>query len=392
MLSNDGQYVLFTANDASKLANAGTAFTDASPTTADLFAARITDGSINLLSRGTSSATTGAGTAVTLLGQSADGTYAIISTADASKFGLTDTNITSNDLLAINITSGAITALNHSNGSNTTTTASDPTFIAAIGDYAYFTVRNATTMGATADGSATKADLYRTQISSGAIKLLSFQSATPSAAMDGSYVSNSLVVSSDDRYVAFTSDVPTSAGGGAVFVVDTLASTIKQVNASYTQWGDARARAFAIDNNSLIFTTRYTGYLGGFGSKSDNEIGIFKFNISTGAISLLSHSATSSTYVAGSATFRGISGDSKTVYFTASDASQFGNNGSAFIDSAPAADDLFAVDVATGVIELVSGVNGVSLARPSVLKALGPMDRCDTRAPTPTTCRAVPVV
>lgn len=135
--------------------------------------------------------------------------------------------------------------------------------------------------------------------------------------------------------------------------------------------GRRKGPCLAIDNNSLIFTTRYTGYLGGFGSKSDNEIGIFKFNISTGAISLLSHSATSSTYVAGSATFRGISGDSKTVYFTASDASQFGNNGSAFIDSAPAADDLFAVDVATGVIELVSGVNGVSLGTAISFEGIG---------------------
>ena len=371
MISNDGQYLLFTANDASKLANGGTAFTASNPSTADLFAARISDGTIKLLSRGTSNATTSAGSAVTLLGQSSDGTFAIFSAADASKLGLSDSNTTSTDLLAVNISSGSVTALNHPSGSNTTTTASAPTFIQATGSHAYFTVNNATSLGASSDGSTTKADLYRTNISTGIVQLLSGRVDAPTAALDGNYVANTLVVSGDDRYVAFTSDVPTGPGGGAVFVIDTQTATIKQVNSGYTQWGSARPLAFANDNNALIFSTRYTGYLGGFSSTSDNHIGIFKFDLSTGAITLLSHSSSSSTNVSASSTYRGISGDGKTIFFTAMDASQFGNNGVAFTDSAPAADDLFAVDIATGKIELISGINGASLGTGVSFEGIG---------------------
>lgn len=49
------------------------------------------------------------------------------------------------------------------------------------------------------------------------------------------------------------------------------------------------------------------------------------------------------------------------MYFTAADATKFGNSGTAFTDSNTTADDVFAVNVTTGVIELVSGINGASL-------------------------------
>lgn len=143
--------------------------------------------------------------------------------------------------MSINIATGAIRPLNHPTGNSSTTTNSNPTFVAAIGDYVYFTVQDATTLSVAADGSTTKNDLFRTHVATGEVRLLSRDLTDSTKAMDGNFVPGSLVVSSNDRYVAFTSSVPTSAGGDAVFVVDTQTNTIKQVNGGYSLWGGAKA-------------------------------------------------------------------------------------------------------------------------------------------------------
>lgn len=69
MLSNDGQFVLFTAKDGTKLGQGASTFTDNAPTVADLYAVRISDGDIRLLSRAMGESNVTASTPLTLLGE-----------------------------------------------------------------------------------------------------------------------------------------------------------------------------------------------------------------------------------------------------------------------------------------------------------------------------------
>lgn len=375
LLTNDGQYALFTANDVSKLGNAGTAFSDSAPTSADLIAARLSDGQLRLLS---GAADVSSGAAVTLLGQSADGAYAVFSAADASRFGFSDPAIAATDLFSVEIATGTIRPINHPAGNLTATTSGAVTFQQVVGNDVYFSVADATTLGASADGDSTKADLYRANLISGDVKLLSFQQNNPSASMNGSVVANSLVVSSDNRYVAFAYSVPIGSSGGlsftqsgdGIFLVDTQAGSIRLVNwtgsqtqGSYGFWAGARPKAFTAGNTALIFESSYLSWTGsGLSGSGQYDKGIVAYNLASGGLSVLSHNPAGNLSVQGGPSlYRGISPDGQTAFFTAADASRFGNDGIAFSDAAPTSDDLFAVSVSTGRIELVSGLNGASL-------------------------------
>ncbi|MEB3200734.1 MAG: Calx-beta domain-containing protein [Synechococcaceae cyanobacterium] len=375
LLSNDGQYALFTANDVSKLGNAGTAFSDTAPSSADLLAARLSDGEIRLLS---GAAGVSGGTHVSLLGQSGDGRHAVFSAADATRYGFSDPAPSGTDLFTVEIATGTIRLLNHAAGNPSAATASNPTFLQVTGDYAYFSVADATSLGATGDDHVGKADLYRVNLSSGERQLLSFQQNNPAAAMNGSVVAGSLLVSNDDRYVAFAYNVPAGTGSGGlsftqggdgVFLVDTQAGTIRLVNwtgnqsqGSYGFWAGARPKAFTVGNGALIVESSYLSWTGsGLSGSGQTDKGILSYDLASGALAVLTHSPGGGASVQGAATvYRGISPDGQTVLFTAADASRFGNAGVAFSDGAPAADDLFSVSVGSGEIELISGFNGVS--------------------------------
>lgn len=381
ILSNDGKYVLFTANNASNYGNNNISFTDSNPNSADLFAVRLSDGQVSLLSSTTGDTNTSAAAAVTLLGQSSSGAYAVFSAADATKFGFTDQGTAVTDLFSVNIATGLIRLLNHPPETLTAAVNAIPTFIKVVGDYAYFTVKDSTILGASSDGDSSKQDLYRANLATGAVSLLSFTPINSNASMNGSYISDSLVVSSDNRFVAFSYSVPESTstgftfeypGGDAVFVVDTYTGSIKLVNhndqllQNKTSWalsGWAKAKTFADNNHELIFDTLISRHLADFSNTADNQYNsIMSFNLASGSINRLTHDATpGNRYQSSTSTYRGISSDGQIIFFTANDATKFGNNGSAFTDSATTATDLFAVNVKTGLIDLISGDNGISL-------------------------------
>jgi hypothetical protein len=78
---------------------------------------------------------------------------------------------------------------------------------------------------------------------------------------------------------------------------------------------------------------------------------------------ILSHTAASKQQIAPSVTLLGVSEDSRLAFFSANNASSFGNDGLAFIDSAATAGDLFAVNLANRQIELISGQNLASFGQ-----------------------------
>lgn len=188
-----------------------------------------------------------------------------------------------------------------------------------------------------------------------------------------------VVASADQRYVAFTDNVTGNAasvngfsfnpGGDIVLVADTLTGTVSVANhgntattVGYQAWGGGTARGFTADASSLVFTNAYLSYFNnGFTKSGDGDQAVMAYDLASGNQRLLSHSADATNKVQGAgASFQAMSLDGKWALFTANDATKFGNADTAFTDSNTTGADLFATDVKTGEIRLLSGVNGVS--------------------------------
>ena len=402
-LSPDGQWVLFTAADASRLGNQGTSFTDTSPGTTDLFAANLQTGEIRLLSHSSGSATASAGAVITLLGLSADGTAAVFQSPDASLFGFTDSAPGANDLFSVNLASGTIQLVSRASASLTTTSAGvATTFQKLLGSHVYFTAGNATAFGFSSDGNTSNADLFRYNLNTGTVQLLSHTTTSVDAALNAGYQSGSVTASADGRFVVFSMDLPASYGGftasitgTALFITDTTTGAIRLLNASnaagtnlwYAAWGGVASnpRFFTADSRSLVWQTG--GYLAsmysdltGYGTGSDGQYtpAAMLFDLSQGVLPagisqtnrLLSHAPAGVTVAGPSITLMGVSRDNRLAYFSAPDASRFGNSGTAFVDSATAATDLFAVDLQTRRLELISGQSGVSYGQVATWQGL----------------------
>ena len=198
-LSADGRYVLYTAADATKYGNAGTAFSDSATTVNDLFAADLQTGQIRLLSRSGSSQTTSAGVAPTPLGTTTNG-WAVFSAADASAFGFTDSAPGTTDLIAVNLADGTLKLISRASaGSANSSAATALSFEKSDGKHVYFSANNATAFGFTSDANTSRADLFRYDPSSGTLELLSHANSSTSAALGGSYRTGSLTVSPNGR-------------------------------------------------------------------------------------------------------------------------------------------------------------------------------------------------
>ena len=377
--SGDGQYILFKGSDATKFGNGGIAFTDSATGTDDLFAYRLSDGNIRLLTHASGNSAASSGAAVTYAGQSIDDSTIFVTTNDATRFGFTDADTAKADLIAISLTDGSYKLVSHTAAGQTAAGATISAFVKAIGSQVYFTTTDSTALGATSDGDATKTDLWRYDMGTGQTTLISHALGDATAAMNGSFVANSLVTTADQRYVAFTSDLPSGThdglsvgvGGNHLFVADTQSGSVVLANHSgssqsnstgYQAWGGASAKGFSADGATLVFDNAYLSYFNaGFAKSSDGDRALLAYDVATGNLRLLSHSADSSNKVQGAgATYQGMSADGKWVLFTSNDASKFGNSGKAFTDNSTGSADLFAVHVATGEIRLLSGVDGAS--------------------------------
>jgi hypothetical protein len=104
-MTPDGKWALFTANDASKFGNSGTAFTDSSASSADFFAVDVKSGEIRLLSGqdGVSN-----GSANTYAGLSDDGNIAYFTAANVNGLNglsgtLVDNNTSGGDLVGVRL-------------------------------------------------------------------------------------------------------------------------------------------------------------------------------------------------------------------------------------------------------------------------------------------------
>ena len=393
-LSADGRFVLFTAADARRFGNAGTAFTDVAPAVTDLFATDLRTGRIQLLSRG-ATATASAGVAPTLLGTTADG-WAVFSVANPTAFGFTAGAAATTDLIAANLVDGTLRLISRASaGAATTSAGVAVTCERVTGGHVYFSAADARAFGFTSDADATRADLFRFAPSTGTLELVSHAVTSPTAALGGSYRGGSLTVSPQGRFVAFVLDMQAASGGfstsvtgDALFIADMQTGAIRMVNAdnaegsrlSYGAWAGVQnePRFFSPDGTSFVWQSSYSGWIhsdrSGEASGWDSQNGTTAYVLDLGGgvrnagtpqtNRLVSHSPVSVTQAAAaSVTLVGVSGDGRVAYLTAADARAFGNDGVAFADPGPTVTDVIAVDLATRGMSVVSGDAAGSFGR-----------------------------
>jgi hypothetical protein len=305
VLSVDGRHVLFTAANAAKLGNDGTAFTDSAPAVNDLFATNLQTGEIRLLSRAVGNSLASAGVAMTLQGTTANG-HAIVSVTDASAFGFTDSAPSAADLLDIDLATGAIRLITRASASNTGTSAGAAGTVEKItGSHVYFYANDATKFGFT-DPATGEPDLFRYDAATDSLLLLSHATTSTTQALNAAFRTGSVTASADARYVAFVSNLLGTSGGftasvtgNGLFLADTHTGAIRLLNAtnaagntlSYSAWGNptSKPRFFTSDGNSFVWQT--SGYLGwtasdmtGYGAGADNQNtdGVMLFDLSQG--------------------------------------------------------------------------------------------------------------
>jgi len=405
-LSAGGRYVLFTANDATKLGNYGTAFSDSATGFADLFAADLETNQIRLLSHTAASATASAGVNVSLLGTSEDDRFAIFSSSDASAFGFSDSATNAIDLFAVSLNDGTIELISRAgSGTPSTTSGQAVGFEKIVGNHVYFTANDATKLGFSSDGDTSKADLFRYNLSTGAVDLISRTTSSATASLNGTYQSGSLTVSPDGRYVAFVVDLPSSFGGftvgiagGALLMLDTQTGALRMLNSSnnggsnlsYGAWSGianqaSNPRFFTADSKTFTWQTTYTNFIAitnkSFAAGVNQQYGsvALALDLSNGLATagetqlsrVLSHTAKGVDEIAPSVTLLGVSADSRLAFFSAGDASPFGNDGVAFTDSNTSATDIIAVDLTSRRLELVSGASDASFGQAATYRGLG---------------------
>lgn len=390
-LSKDGRFVLFTAADASKLGNDGIAFTDASPAVRDWFAADLQSGRITLLSHAASSLTQSAGAALTFVGTSDLGSFVVFSVLNAAPFGFADGDAAIADLISVQMETGAARLITRESA----VAASRSAAVAANaellqGDHVYFRAADATRFGFTADGNTANQDLFRFNLTTGVMQLLSRSATSATTAFHGTYATGSLVVSPNQRFVVFEANLQGSGSGFTVGVngraqllVDTESSVIRILNASdaaggtlsYTAWDGPRTRLFTPNSRAIVWESAYLGWFAvdnltyGPGASNQWTIAAFRMDLSNGVMpigtsqtgALLTHGPESLRQVAegGNHSLVGVSADSRFALFRVNDASRFGDHGIAFVDAAPTATDLLAIDLSSRHISLVSGQDGV---------------------------------
>jgi hypothetical protein len=126
----------------------------------------------------------------------------------------------------------------------------------------------------------------------------------------------------------------------------TAASAFSGISADSSAVVFSNVDATKFGNNGVAFTDTGTALTD-----------LFWWDKATGEQKLISHNSAAGNTASSltlNSIFRGISADSSAVVFANADATNFGNNGTAFTDADIASDDIFWWDKATGVQKLVT--------------------------------------
>lgn len=300
-ISDDGRYVAFTS-DALNVVAGQTDTNGAS----DVFLHDRVVGTTTLVSRTGASATTAGNGASTTPVISGDGRYvAFLSTATNLITGQTDTN-TANDVFLYDREAGTTVLVSRTSAS--ATTAADavsgaPVVLSSDGLYVVYS-SNATNLVAGQTDTAGTTDVFLFNRATGATVLVSRTST--SATTTGNAASSTASMSTDGRYVAFTSnatdlvtgqfDVPNS---NDVFLFDRVTSTttlVSHASTSVTTTANGASGTSTIsgDGRFVAYRSAATNLVTGQ-TDTNAATDVFLFERETGATTLVSHTSASLT-------------------------------------------------------------------------------------------------
>jgi len=394
-VSPDGKYVAFAAPNAAQLGNAGSggAFTEAGSATAnDVFVYNLSTGMLQLATHTAASQTTSADTVgSTFLGYSGDGKYLLFSNSDVSSFGngtgaFTDSLIAVTDILSYELATGNTELVTHSslagNANSSALTSASYVGSTADGLYTVFSANDATGYGnaglAFSDQTLGVQDYLAYNFGTQQTTLIT-HSALPGNTDSAGVVSSNLSFSADGSWAFFNAGNAGAFGNNGLAFSESSSSFTNTSNLFAYDFSNGHLTLLTHNSNagnaasSVTATTSFNWSNGAIavfsgidatqfgnngtafvdGATSNNDI--FVENLNTGVVQLVTHSAAAGNLVSsGVATsYVGASANGQYVFFTATDASKFGNNGTAFVDVNTAATDLFAYDTQTGEVRLM---------------------------------------
>ena len=333
-------YALFKASDASQFGNPdGTRFTDAGLATWDIILSN-PDGQLALVTHAPGDANRSAGIGTVLDWQTAPvvfGHHVIFSSPNAALLGnstaFTDANPAGLDYFSYDVRNGQTALITHDDASRTDSSyagvlsgrmgsgrylAYSATAISGLGD----------ANGAFSNADRSAADIVVFDVESGALQLVTHNTTASNLSSSVSSTAPPTLRAVTDHYVIFSAaDVGTFGTAEGYF------------------------KDSSIYSNDLIAYDVYTG-----------ELRLINHGPQLGALS---------TSVDTTISYQGALNDH--VYFSARDATTFGNNGVAFRDTDPDGPDLYAYDLHNGIINLVTHTTdlGTSAGRGSAYDVVG---------------------
>jgi hypothetical protein len=316
----DSKFLLFSADNAGVMGNNAQAFTDTQSTLSDVFAYELATGHITLITHDSLSGNrqSSAASAAAFIGTTADSRYVLFSSLDASGYGnngvaFTDASPNVGDVFAYDMMTQHIHLVSRSAAPGNLASANagiTGTGLSTDGRYAFLTTADVSLFGnegfSFIDSSRSQSDVLAYELATGRLQLLTH-----------------------------------SAAAGNITATSTTSSTFLGSNGQIAVFGNVNATGFG--NNGIAFT-----------DAAPAGTDLFAVNLNTGLIQLVTHnSAVGNLSSSGNAVYQGMSADGNYVFFTANDATQYGNNGTAFIDNNASNANLFAYDVQTGEIRLM---------------------------------------
>ena len=402
-LTKDGRYVVFTNVNATELGNIGTAFADGDNTKVDIFSYDITTGAQRLINHsGTSDSTSAMTTDAVFTSSyvSPDGKYVAFAAANASQLGnvggsgafVESGDATLNDLFVYNMSTGALQLATHTANSATTTKDNvGSAFLGYSGDGKYMLFSNndisnfGNGTGAFTDSLPAINDIVSYELATGNQELVTHSSVAGNSNSSSLTAASYLASTADGKYAVFSSSDATGYGNNGQAFDDVGLGTLDYFAYNFaTQQqtlithnalpGNTASAASAVSNLALstdgswaFFNTGGAGSFGNNGLAFSQAAGtpaatsnLVAYDFSNGQMQLLTHNSNAGNTASSATTATTFNwSDGKVAVFTAADATQFGNSGSAFVDSQPLTNDVFVENLTTGAVQLVSHSSAV---------------------------------
>ncbi len=354
-ISADGEWVLFQSGATNLVAGA----IDANGYLPDVFLSQHSTGAVTLVSREDTSATPTANRGSSTTAISADGEWVLFESRASNVVpGVTDTN-DEEDVFLGQRSTGAVTLVSRSLDSATTTAsrASRAKAVSADGEWVLFEADGSNLMAGIVEGNGST-DVFLFRRSTGALTLVSRSASSASTTANNASFANA--ISPDGEWVLFESRATNLVSGVVdtneardVFLFRRSTGAVTLVSHSAgsettTANGESAATAISADGESVLLSSRATNLAEGV-SDNNQQKDVYVFRRSTGKVTLVSRSANSATTTPNGISFpKGISADGEWVLFDSNATSLVaGVNDEGWRD-------VFLYQQSTGAVSLVS--------------------------------------